>query len=229
MGKSIVHEWLKYWRENSDWRTWNTDAHGLHNHVFIDEQEEELVEEIIQDFIAPGRQFVNARFREITSRKFQSLGHDPAAFQCNNRFIQDFKICHRFSSRRFHTRHRQRIAGHVDIDEWVGDTTEPLATKDNRRVINCDEIAWCVVPNGLLMWTPIEEDSVSVYLKVNEKDAITVFANVMAAQEKLPLFFIAKWRTEHVEHNQLGDPSGHQTTHSASGWTKAETFMAYLE
>lgn len=229
MGKSVVHDWLKHWRENPDWRPWNTEVHGLYHRVFSDEQEEELVEEIIRDYIAPARQFVAANFRELALRKFQSLGGDPTSFQCSNRFIRAFKTRHRFSSRRFHMRRRQQTRGRLDIEEWIQATTELLATVDNRRILNCDETAWRIIPNGLLTWAPVGEDSVSVSVKANDKDAITVLATVTAAREKLPLFFIAKGRTERVEHTQLGDPQGHQTTHSSSGWTTAETFAAYLE
>jgi hypothetical protein len=229
ISKSSVHDWLAHWRRDSDWRPWNTEAHGRHHRVFSDEEEAEIVEEIVRNYIVPGRQFISATFRELVSQKLRSLGRDPATFQCSDNFIRAFKIRHQFSSRRFHMRRRQRIGDRADIEEWIHDTTELLATVDNRRVINCDETAWRVIPNGLLTWAPIGEENVSVCLNANEKDAITVVASVTAAHDKLPLFFIAKGRTERVEHSQLGDPQGHQTTHSPSGWTTAETFTAYLE
>jgi hypothetical protein len=126
-------------------------------------------------------------------------------------------------------RRRQRTGLRTDIEEWIQHTAELLATGDNCRVVDCDETAWHIVPNGLLTWAPAGEQDVSVSLKANDKDAITVFASVTAADDKLPLFSIAKGRTERVEHSQLGDPQGHQTTHSASGWTTAETFTSSFE
>jgi hypothetical protein len=53
-----------------------------------------------------------------------------------------------------------------------------------------------------------------VFTKANDEDAITGLASVTEAHDKLLLFFIAKRRTERVEHSQLGDPEGYQPIHS---------------
>jgi hypothetical protein len=105
---------------------------------------------------------------------------------------------------------------------------ELLSRVDPHRVINCDETAWRVVPNGLLTWAPVGAENVDVCAEASDKDAITVLASITASYEKLPLFIIAKGRTSRVETSQLGRTDGHQTAHSPSGWTTTETFHKYL-
>jgi hypothetical protein len=90
-------------------------------------------------------------------------------------------------------------------------------TVDNRGIINGDKTAWRVVSKELLTWAPIGEDGVSVSQKANDKHQITALASVTEAHGKLLLFFIAKGRTERVEHSQPGDPQGNQTSDSISG------------
>jgi hypothetical protein len=123
----------------------------------------------------------------------------------------------------------QRTTDRVNIEEWIHSTTELLTTVGNRRVINCDETAWRVISNGMLIWAPIGEEGVSVSLKANEKDAITVIASVSHSHEKLHLFLIPKGHTQRIEHTQLGDSQGHEATHSPSAWRTIETFVDYLE
>jgi hypothetical protein len=62
----------------------------------------------------------------------------------------------------------------------------------NGRIINCDETAWKVMSNGLLTWARVGTHSVAVEARLNEKDAITVFASVTASRKNLPLHLIAK-------------------------------------
>jgi hypothetical protein len=114
----------------------------------------------------------------LALRKFQCLGYDPGSFQCSNRFIHKSTMCDQFSSQRFHMRHRALIGGCLDIDEWTRRTKELLATVQSHRITNNDETAWRVVPNGLLTRVPIRKDSVSVFVNMNGKDAITVLASV---------------------------------------------------
>jgi hypothetical protein len=59
-----------------------------------------------------------------------------------------------------------------------------LAIIDTDTVINCDESAWHVVPQGLLTWAPIGADGISVVASANEKGVITVLASITALWPK---------------------------------------------
>jgi hypothetical protein len=74
------------------------------------------------------------------------------------------------------------------------------------RIVNCDEAMWRVVPSGLPTWAPIGEDGVSVHINAAEKETITALASITSTHDKLPLFLIAKGKTERVERSQLEAP-----------------------
>jgi hypothetical protein len=201
----------------------------MHHRIFTDDEERVISEDILRDYIIPARHFIEADFRALVLQKYRESGRDSVMFQCLNQFIHDFKIRHGFSSRRFHVRRRQRQTGRGDIAQWIEDMKGLLAAVNPHRVVNCDETAWWIIPQGLLCWDPVGQEGVSVTIDGNDKDAITALASVTAASEKLSLFLIAKGRTPRVEHGQLGDSENHWTTHSPSGWTTKETFRTYLE
>lgn len=58
---------------------------------------------------------------------------------------------------------------------------------------------------------------------------VTAMATVSMAGTKLPLFLIAKGKTEAVERTQLGDLCNHMAIHSEEGWMDQEGFETYLK
>jgi hypothetical protein len=197
--------------------------------IFTEEQELSIVDEILGEYICKNRLFNSVTFLTIVHRHAEELGigFDRAKFSTH--FIHDFKKRHKLSSRRFHLRRRDRANSSHDTADWVDKITDLLNTVPHEYIINCDETAWRVVPNGLLTWAPVGADGVSVGLNASDKESITVLASITAARTKLPLQFIAKGRTVRAERNQLGDIEYHETTHSESGWTTTATFLLYLQ
>jgi hypothetical protein len=94
------------------------------------------------------------------------------------------------------------MAGHAD-------SLEPI--------VNCDETARRSIPNGLLTWTPVGADGVTVRLDGKEKESVTVLASVIAGSDELPLFAIAKEKTRRAEKNQLGSDETLLRDHSPPG------------
>ena len=68
---------------------------------------------------------------------------------------------------------------------------------------------------------------VHVDIRASEKAGLTVVACVTASCLKLPLWLVAKGKTDAC-HEQLGDPQGHLVTHSESGWSTVDTFSQFL-
>jgi hypothetical protein len=200
----------------------------MHHRVFSDEQELELLDEIIVNYIVPGKLFNIHNFRLVAMAKFASAGGDPSKFQCSQQFVQDFKARHGLSSRRFHMRRRNRGVDLEKVIAWTDEMQRLLSSVDADRIVNCDETAWRVVPTGLLTWAPVGADSVSVITGADDKGSITALASVTAGYQKLPLYLIAKGLTERAEQGQLGPHAGHEADHSTSGWTTSETFHRYL-
>jgi hypothetical protein len=189
---SVLYDWKTQWEKNSSWRPWNVEVHGMANRIFSDEQEQQLVDIILSEYIGPGKQFTASTFREVSQEFYASLGGNPDEFRWSDHFIANFKSRHRFSSRRFHLRRRSRIGGRFDIEAWKETVNVLLHMCAHHRIINCDETSWKVVPSGLLTWAPVGADSVSVALNASDKDWVTVFDSVTAASDKLLLFIIAK-------------------------------------
>jgi hypothetical protein len=160
---------------------------------------------------------------------YASTGRDPGALKYSQHFIDDFKRRYGFLSRRFHLRRRKQDPARRDIVQWIEQITALLLEVPLERIVNCDEAMSRVVPGGLLTWAPIGEDGVSVHANTGEKEAITALARITATHDKVPLFLIAKGKTECIERSQLGAPDDCVLTHSPSGWTTLSTFHSYLD
>jgi hypothetical protein len=225
---ATLHHWKTKWRAQADWRPWHSQVHGAHHRVFSDEQELELLDDIIVNYIVPGKMFNIHNFRLMALSKYAAGGGDPGKFQCSQQFVQDFKTRHKLSSRRFHMRRRNRGADLAQVIEWTDEMQRLLSSVEANRIVNCDETCWRVIPTGLLTWAPVAADSVSVIASADEKSCITALASVTAGYEKLPLYLIAKGLTERAERGQLGPHAGHEADHSESGWSTRKTFHKYL-
>jgi hypothetical protein len=231
---STLYSWRAKWMKNASWRPWNMrENHGAHKRLFTDAQEAQMKDEILNDYIASGNLFTSVTFRTIAVKCWQNLGKDPIEFKCSDKFIAGFKDRNGFSSRRFHTRRRNRTGERGDICAWIQGIRDLIGNRQCTgmldRVVNCDETAWRVLPTGLLTWAPMGADGVTVRLDGNEKDSVTVLASVTASGRKLPLFAIAKGTTTRSERNQLGQNSTLVRDHSPSGWSTLETFKHYLD
>jgi hypothetical protein len=146
---SVLCEWRTQWQRDPTWPPWAKEIHGKHQHVFTDEEEAELVIEILDSYILPGRPFIDATFRELVLAAYASTGGDPGSFKCSQHFIDDFKRRYGFSSRRFHLRQRKQDPVRGDIAQWIEQITALLLEVPLERIVNCDETMWHVVPSGL--------------------------------------------------------------------------------
>ena len=98
----------------------------------------------------------------------------------------------------------------------------------HERILNADETAWRILPNGATTWAQTGCDSVTLATRDSEKATVTVMATVSAAGTKLPLMMICKGGPI-AERNQLGDVHPHLTFHTKKGWMNHEAFEMYLK
>jgi hypothetical protein len=162
--------------------------HVTHHLVFTCVEEAELPQVIVGEHIVKGRQFIAPTFRGPAHEAYAQTDQDDGLFQCSDSFISDFKRRHGFSSRRFYTRRRNRNWGRINIEPWSEQTKMLLAETPHCRIVNCDETMWRNVPNGMLTWAPVADESASVDPDVSEKDGITVLGSVTGDHRKLRLF-----------------------------------------
>jgi hypothetical protein len=217
--RSTITRWWRNWAKN----------HGLHKRKFTDDQEAQIKETIISQYIMRGRLFTERTFRVVALQAWKDFGHDEADFKCSNKFIDGFKDRNHLSSRRFHAKRRDPKASKDDIAAWVAQIQALLEDNAHNLVVNCDETAWMVIPSGLLTWAPVGADGVTVNINANDKECVTVLASITAAGNKLPLLAIAQGKTTKVEETQLGSDETMVCAHSKSGWTTIKTFRQYLD
>jgi hypothetical protein len=231
--KNTIYRWKNAWELNPSWRPWDTKYnHGNHHRLFNTKEETEIAHVIVSQYLDEGHLFTSATFAAVAVEKWQELGRDPDQFKCSHHFIQDFKERNHFSSRRCHVKRRDRHGEEQSLDEWISKIQYLIEAHRNSSsldlVVNCDETAWRLIPSGLLTWAPVGADGVTIRLNGNEKDNVTVLASVAASGNKLPLFAIAKGKTQRSEMSQLGSDETLIRDHSESGWSTIETFKHYL-
>ena len=96
---------------------------------------------------------------------------------------------------------------------------------------NMDETAWRLLYAGDLTWAKKGAASVKIRVNHNTKEAITAIATITADFQKLPLYLIAKGKTEVAARNQVGGVEGfdYRSGYSVSGWNTKETMLKYLQ
>ena len=141
---------------------------------------------------------------------------DIKEFTLSDHFIQNFKSRNRFSSRKPHIK-RRPCSDSSYIEHWKFEISKLFDEVSHSRILNADETAWKIMPNGLTTWTVKGTDNIQLLVNDDAKECLTVMATITAAGTKLPLFIIAKGKTQQVEQLQIGDVYPHFTSHSESG------------
>jgi hypothetical protein len=225
-----LRRWRQHLQADPDWRPTDT-RWGQHRRIFTHLTELAISAQIRSDFILKHRLFTTEDFRALAldwyRRVYLNQDHAPR-FTCSYYFIRDFMQRNRFSLRRQHFKRRPTTAAEL-TNEWIETLTNLLATHNHDLILNCDETSWRLYPNNILTWWTTGADDVSIHVKGDEKGCITVLATISASQQKWPLFFVAKGKTQRVEESQIGDVSANWRTHSESGWMNGDIFCEYLQ
>jgi hypothetical protein len=226
---STVRRWYQCLKDDPEWSPFVT-AWGEHRRVFDDATESAMAEEIRDNYIRLHRYFSTDDFVALAMRWFRDVYQDfetETRFVCSPPFIEGFKRRNNFSVKRQHFKRRPACSAQ-DKAAFQDRLTALCQTQDNDVILNCDETAWKLFPNGILTWWDKGCDGVSLYVQGDEKDSMTVLSTISASGNKWPLCFVAKGKTDKVETSQIGDVVGHWRLHSASGWMKGDIFCEYL-
>jgi hypothetical protein len=230
--ESTIRTWMQHVTIDPNWRPWKTNW-GQGSRVFSDDEEQELVLFVKNNFISKKRLFGDSDFRILAcsefAKKIQQFEGEWNGFDfiCSAGFITDFKRRNHISSRTFHYKRRDNFT-QEQAQWWIHKMTNLLNTVSHDCIVNVDETSWLLWPRGLLTWSETGADSVQVEANGDEKAAITVTAAITASNQKLPLQIIAKGKTGRVHFTQLGDVGNNWVDHSQSGWQTEVTFGTYL-
>lgn len=235
-GKTGVPEttlkgWYRRWKKDEDWRPYAPNSRAYHFRIFSEREEEALANFIVENYVRPGFLFQDADFRRLATQAFLEKHQNSKTlpeFQCSPGFIQDFKQRRNLSTRRAHYK-RRPVVNENDVLEWGNRLRKLLNDTPHDRIVNADETAWRILPNGCTTWAIRGSDSVLVNVKDDEKQTITVMASITASATKLPLMMIAKGTGNRCEATQLGDIYPHFSHHTESGWMDQDAFVTYLK
>jgi hypothetical protein len=149
-------------------------------------------------------------------------------FTASKGFLYDFKKRHRISSRRAHYKRRPK-PNEAQKRAWKKEIVQLLRNNPPENVLNSDETCWRLYPSGILTWAATGSENVAIEIPGDEKTSITAMATITADHQKLPLYLIAKGKTNRVEISQLGKIGIHQADHSPNGWQTVDTMKRYLK
>lgn len=237
---STLSRWAHKLEEDPSFDPLDT-KYGEHLRIFTDDEENNISDFIVENFIIPGNYFTDEDFKEVAMiawrEKYLPLINDDdddnairkkvKEFHCSAGFISDFKENHRFSSKKMHLRRRPGKRTDEEKD-FMKEMKDIIRYEKPERILNCDECGWQLFPRGILSWGEKGEDTNAMSADMSDKTQITVLATVSFAKTKLPLMFIAEGQTEYVEDSQLGDVVHHWRAHTPSGWINEEVFSEYL-
>ena len=152
-----------------------------------------IADYIIENYFKPGFLFKDADFRHLAMQAFLEKHKDSELvpdFQCSPGFIQDFKKRNDLSTRRAHYK-RRPVLDAEKLAEWKESMRRLVESVSNDRIVNADETAWRILPNGCTTWATRGADAVTINTNDDEKKMVTVMASVTASGRKLPLMVIA--------------------------------------
>jgi hypothetical protein len=117
------------------------------------------------------------------------------------------------------------------MSNWVTHTTNYPAETSRKRIANCDETCWLVLPDNFLTWAYKGAESVRIVPegRGKQEEGVIVHASIKADGKKAALMFIAEGKTQVVEDTQIGDVGEHWRVHVENGWQTQESFLIYLE
>ena len=147
---ATLYRWRDKWRQNPDWRPWNTKKKEEHR-IFTDTEEIGISDFIVKNYLVPGRLFTNSGFKQIAMDAWLEKNPDNdniVPFEASDGFVTGFKKRNHFTTRRAHQKRRCPTSQkHVGV--FIDTMRELMATKDHERIINTDETFWRTVPGDL--------------------------------------------------------------------------------
>jgi hypothetical protein len=175
-------------------------------------------------FQAQFDQFLNDGQIESTTPPHQPLPH----FNCSDTFLRGFMKRNGLSFRQIRCARRPEISAE-ETATFLEQIDEAFQTTPPDFIINCDETPWRICQPPKKTITKKGTASVKISIKGDTKASFTMIAAITAANEKLPLFFIAKGKTCRC-HKQFGKHQDYEydVGHSPSGWATQPVFLMFL-
>ena len=216
------------------------DNHSAINRAMSDKLELELVMEIEETYIKPGYYFNNRVLKYLAIAMWNKAS--PAdkflpVFKASNKWCRNFRRRHNYVWRKARALRRPRSNDKTRSIEKSFELQMELLCKSLKEknqlnlLVNMDETSWRICYAGDMTWAKKGAQSVKIHVDHNVKTALTALASITATGDKLPLYILAKGKTQVAERKQVRGIEGfeYQTDRSKSGWTTTEVMMRYLK
>ena len=214
-------------------------THMYVNRAMSDSLELELIMEIEKTYITPGYYFNNKILKILATAMWEKADAKDKLrleFKATDKWCRNFRIRHNYVWRK-----ARAIRESIKTKEMEDRATEFEKEKQHlyaemgksgelHLLINVDETNWRLCYAGDLTWAKKGASDVKIKIQHDRKEALTTLASVTANGVPLPLYILAKGKTDRCEINQIRGVNGYDyiTDHSPSGWTTSAVMKRYL-
>jgi transposase len=235
LSSSTYYRWKNKLIENPEYIPQRSEC-GHQNKILPDDLEVKILERIDNDFIENQLLFTDAHCHHIALEEYHKALENGVEFKkpfkASLKWVRTFRKQFMISLRKPHLRRRAEPNKKL-IAAYLDRFSKAEAKYDPRYIVNSDETNWPVVMSPKKIWSQ-KSDLKSAQKETrgvingDSKLSFTIMAAINMAGEGLPLYMIAKGKTELCE-RQLNAHGKTKLDHSESGWVTVNVMQRYFE
>jgi hypothetical protein len=233
--KETLRFWYYQLKKDPTWEPSRVRC-GQKNRVLQPGLTEQIWNRINTEYLQKHYLFTDEHCREIALEEVEKFNKSASPksriqFRASRNWVRKFREEHEVSLRTPHLRRRQK-PDIKSIQVFSNELDQAMENMDHRHIVNADETNWPVVSSRTKTWINYNGEKsinrdVRAVVDGDNKASFTVMATITASGESLPLFMLAKGKTERCE-KQLTAIDGNIISHSENGWVTLEVMEEYL-
>jgi hypothetical protein len=206
---------------------------GIKNKALTPEEEESVWKIITNKFLNKKLLFTDLECQAIAKNIHSKRKDKPKKeFLASRNWVLNFRKAHMISLRTAHVCRRPQ-ASQKDILNFYHSLKEAIKTFPANCIINCDETNWPVIFTNRKTWIlktgkKSQHQDVKAYVNGDTKSSFTAMASITYSGEALPLFMLARGKTERCE-KQLKKEGMNKVTHSQNGWVTIQVMGEFFQ
>jgi hypothetical protein len=229
----IPHQTLTRWHQERtapDGAGWFPLQNGHPNkRTLPDSTEAAICEHLRHEYFQNGIGATRMTLQALAQNAFGSLDtvpHEGTGFAASSRYARNFENRWALSLRLPHAERR------TNVDLMINhDFAESLRGYRQRfaddHIFNCDETSWNIQYGPRRVLYEKGAPTVKLVKRVGDKQSVTAIGTISLQGQKLPLWVIAKGKSQTCEKKYGYHPST-VFAHTENGWTTEELYKSYL-
>ena len=225
-----LDSWRRHLQQDPNWHP--EYGHPTGPAILTEEEEAEVVDQLTRDYIDVQRFCPTYAVAHALTVQGQKTHGEQ--FQAGRTLVRNFLKRAKLSMRKPHLRRRSAPDDEA-VSNFLGRVDLVTMQFPPCLILNVDETCWRLVNGTLKTLARTGAEEVNVISKATEKTDITVIACCSLAGDCLPLWVLAKGKTNKCEEKyrtapQLQRAIGRQlfVDHSKTGWSTADVMKRYL-